>query len=30
MRNPSLSITSASPMATPGETAIPCNLSMYE
>ena len=28
MRNPSLSITSASPMATPGETAIPCSFCM--
>ena len=28
MRNPSLSRTSASPMATPGETAIPCRRSI--
>ena len=28
MRNPSLSMTSASPMAIPGETAIPCSFCM--
>jgi hypothetical protein len=28
MRNPSVSTTIASPMATPGETAIPCNFCM--